>query len=166
MGKNGEIGLNGIIPWDLEADRKRFKYLTIGKNVLMGRKTFDSLPTKLDGRKVFVISKELRTVSSKGDDFSYPIFVNSLEDITAGLGNSETLLVSGGREIYEMTYPLIDDIFLTFIDKAFEADTYYYSMEKLLNDFEIEYERHFDSPFSYSFMRLVRRRNGEAGLGF
>lgn len=151
MAKNSVIGVKGRLPWNLEEDLKRFKYLTMGRSVLMGRETFDSLPVKLGGRKVYVLSKTRRT---EGD---YPIYISCLEDVLADMGDKGQLMIAGGESVYRSTIDLVDEIFLTLVDKDYEGDSHYFSLDELLEDFEIDYEREIENEIPYRFLRLLRK---------
>lgn len=151
MARNSVIGLKGKIPWNLDEDMKRFKYLTMGRSVLMGRETFDSIPVKLDGRKVYVLS---RTRTTEGD---YPVYVESLEEVLGEIGPKAPLMIAGGESVYRSTLDIVDDIYLTILDFDFKGDSHYFTMEELLEDFEIDYEKKIEAEMDYSFMRLVRK---------
>lgn len=154
MAKNSVIGLKGRLPWDLDEDMKRFKYLTMGRAVLMGRETFDSIPLKLEGRRVFVLS---RSRTTEGD---YPLYVRSLDEALHHIGEGSPLMIAGGESVYRSTLDLVDDIYLTLVDYDFKGDSHYSTMEELLRDFELDYEKKMEAEIPYSFMRLVRRDRG------
>ena len=115
IAQNGVIGNNGLIPWHISDDMKRFKALTLGHTVVMGRKTWDSLPRKpLPGRINVVVTRQ-KDWQAEG-----AVVVNSLGQATAG--TSGTVMVIGGAEIYERALPLASRIELTEIHKDFEGD--------------------------------------------
>ena len=112
---NGVIGNNGLIPWHISDDMKRFKALTLGHTVVMGRKTWDSLPRKpLPGRINVVVTRQ-KDWQAEG-----AVVANSLGQATAG--TSGTVMVIGGAEIYERALPLASRIELTEIHKDFDGD--------------------------------------------
>src|SRR4051812_42158281 len=112
---NGVIGSNGAIPWHISEDLKRFKALTLGHTVVMGRKTWDSLPRKpLPGRVNVVVTRQ-RDWQAEG-----AVTAHSLGQATAG--TSGTLMVIGGAEIYERALPLASRIELTEVHRAMEGD--------------------------------------------
>ncbi len=112
---NGVIGQDGAIPWHISEDMKRFKALTLGHTVVMGRKTWDSLPKKpLPGRVNVVVTRQ------KGWQAQGAISASSLGQAT--VGTSGAVMVIGGAEIYERALPLATRIELTEVHKAFEGD--------------------------------------------
>jgi dihydrofolate reductase len=115
IAQNGVIGNNGLIPWHISDDMKRFKALTLGHTVVMGRKTWDSLPRKpLPGRINVVVTRQ-KDWQAEG-----AVVANSLGQATAG--TSGTVMVIGGAEIYERALPLASRIELTEIHKDFDGD--------------------------------------------
>ncbi len=112
---NGVIGKDGAIPWHISEDLKRFKALTLNHTIVMGRKTWDSLPRKpLPGRVNVVVTRQ-KDWSAEG-----AITASSLGRATAG--TSGTVMVIGGAEIYERALPLASRIELTEVHKAFDGD--------------------------------------------
>ena len=112
---NGVIGKDGAIPWHISEDLKRFKALTLGHTVVMGRKTWDSLPRKpLPGRVNVVVTRQLDWQAEGA------VVASSLGQATAG--TSGTVMVIGGAEIYERALPLASRIELTEVHQAFDGD--------------------------------------------
>jgi dihydrofolate reductase len=112
---NGVIGKDGGIPWHISEDMKRFKALTLGHTIVMGRKTWDSLPRKpLPGRVNVVVTRQTDW------QVEGAITASSLGQATAG--TSGTVMVIGGAEIYERALPLASRIELTEVHKAFDGD--------------------------------------------
>ena len=130
---NGCIGNNGEIPWHLPADLKRFKELTSGGVVVMGRKTFESLNCKpLPNRVNIVITKDPNfQIENKGkgvifyNEISFAIQKAKYEASVLGL---KEVWIIGGQSIYEQTMPYVDRIELTWISDKFKGDTYYPSL--------------------------------------
>jgi dihydrofolate reductase len=115
IAQNGVIGKKGAIPWHISDDMKRFKALTIGHTVVMGRKTWDSLPRKpLPGRINVVVTRQ------NGWQAEGAVVASSLGQATSG--TSGTVMVIGGAEIYERALPLASRIELTEVHKDFEGD--------------------------------------------
>ena len=116
---NGVIGKDGAIPWRIPEDMKRFKALTMGHTIVMGRKTWDSLPKKpLPGRVNVVVTRQ---ADWKADG---AITAGSLGQATAG--TSGTVMVIGGGEIYERALPLASRIELTEVHRAFDGDALFH----------------------------------------
>jgi dihydrofolate reductase len=112
---NGVIGKDGGIPWRIPEDMKRFKAITMGHTVVMGRKTWDSLPKKpLPGRVDVVVTRQ-RDWRAEG-----AVTAGSLGQATAG--TSGAVMVIGGAEIYERALPLASRIELTEVHRAFAGD--------------------------------------------
>ncbi|WP_439569534.1 dihydrofolate reductase [Sphingopyxis sp.] len=103
---NGVIGADGKMPWHLPADLRRFKRLTTGRPMIMGRKTFDSLPAVLEGRRHIVLTRD----ADWQDEGAEP--VASVEEALK-LANAPHVMVIGGAEIYRLFLPLADRIELT-----------------------------------------------------
>jgi dihydrofolate reductase len=112
---NGVIGKDGGIPWHISEDMKRFKTLTMGHTIVMGRKTWDSLPKKpLPGRVNVVVTRQ-KDWQAEG-----AVAASSLGQATSG--TSGTVMVIGGAEIYEHALPLASRIELTEVHKQFDGD--------------------------------------------
>jgi dihydrofolate reductase len=115
IARNGVIGNNGLIPWHISDDMKRFKALTLGHTVVMGRKTWDSLPKKpLPGRVNVVVTRQ-KDWQAEG-----AVVAHSLNEAMAGA--SGAVMVIGGAEIYQRALPLATRIELTEIHQDVEGD--------------------------------------------
>lgn len=114
--RNGVIGRDGDLPWRIPADLKHFKALTQGAPMLMGRKTFESLPGLLPGRRHIVLTRD-RAWQAEGAEV-----VHSVEEAIAAAGE-ERLSVVGGSKIYALMLSHADRIELTEVDDAPEGDT-------------------------------------------
>lgn len=121
MGRNRAIGRGGSLPWRLPEDMAHFKSLTMGHPVIMGRKTWESLPKRpLPGRKNIVISRS-PFYEAQGADV-YP----TIEDAIAACPPSETPVIIGGAQIYSAAFPLYSKIVVTEIDTEIpDADTFF-----------------------------------------
>ncbi len=114
---NGVIGRGGELPWHLPSDLKRFKELTIGHAVIMGRRTYESLPAKvrpLPGRLNVVVSAS----GNVGGDGA--VVASSLEEAVSVAGNDA--FVIGGAQIYQQALPLADAVELTLVEDAIDGD--------------------------------------------
>ena len=114
---NGVIGKDGGLPWHISADLKRFKALTMGTVLVMGRKTFDSLPKVLPGRRHILITRD-RSWRADGVEVAH-----SLEQALAMAG-AEPVSVIGGADIFALFLPLADRIELTEVLADFAGDTF------------------------------------------
>ena len=109
MAQNGVIGRDNSLPWRLPEDLKRFRTFTLGKPILMGRKTFESLGRPLPGRTNLVLTRD-RSWFAHG-----VIVVHSVEEALAQAGSSEELVAIGGAEIYRLVLPFARRIYLTHV---------------------------------------------------
>jgi len=117
VARNGVIGRDNGLIWRLRSDLRRFKALTLGKPVLMGRKTFDSIGRPLPGRRILVLTRDTA--------FAVP-GVEAVHDwalALAAAAEAGELMVAGGAEIYRLALPQADRIHLTEVDLAPEGDT-------------------------------------------
>ena len=118
VAETGVIGKDGGIPWHISEDMKRFKALTMGHTVVMGRKTWDSLPRKpLPGRVNVVVTRR-KDWQAEGATTA-----SSLGQATSG--TSGAVMVIGGAEIYERALPLATRIELTEVHRAFDGDAHF-----------------------------------------
>lgn len=113
---NRVIGDRGGIPWDIPADRHRFRALTMGHPVIMGRKTFESIGHPLAGRRTIVVTRQL-DFRADGCEVSH-----SLPEALDLCGEADDLFVAGGGELYRQALPLADRLFLTLVDVETPGD--------------------------------------------
>ncbi len=113
---NGVIGRGGKLPWHIPADLKRFKAVTMGSAMVMGRKTFESLPGVLPGRRHIVLTRD-RFWSADGAEVAHTV------DEALQRAQPERVSVIGGAEIFELFLPLAERIELTEVLEEFEGDT-------------------------------------------
>jgi dihydrofolate reductase len=120
MAENGVIGKDGAIPWRIAEDMKRFKSLTLGKPVVMGRKTWDSLPRK-------PLPDRLNIVVTRQPDWSADgaVTARSFDDALDKAQNAADVMVIGGGEIYRVSLAKADRIELTQVHRAFDGDAYF-----------------------------------------
>ncbi len=121
VARNGVIGKDNALPWHLPADLRHFKALTSGHTVIMGRKTWESLPEKfrpLPGRQNIVVTRNAGYAASGAS------VVTSLADAVAAASDSEAFVI-GGAELYVAALPLADRLQLTEIDADYEGDTWF-----------------------------------------
>lgn len=117
MAQNRTIGRDGTMPWQLPADLQRFRRLTMGQTLLMGRKTYQSIGRQLPGRETIVVSRN-RTFSAPGCQV-----VGSLAEGIA-VARSAQLFICGGEEIYRQALPQVERIYLTELLREVEGDTF------------------------------------------
>ena len=154
VARGGVIGRDSGIPWRLPEDMRRFRTLTMGHPVVMGRRTWESLPDQfrpLPGRGNVVVTRN-SDWSAQGADRA-----GSIEDALRLLEGEATVFVIGGGEIYAAALPSADELLLTEIDAEIEGDTYFPDWDP--DDFEeVARERHVSSDgVGYSFVTYERR---------
>ncbi len=115
--ENGVIGRDNALPWRISADLKRFKALTMGKPMIMGRKTFDSLGKPLPGRRHIVLTRDAAWHAEGAEP------VRTAEEALAAAGPGEVAVI-GGAEIFALFLPLADRVELTEVHGAFAGDTH------------------------------------------
>ena len=136
IGNNRVIGINGALPWHIADDLKRFKRLTTGHAVLMGRKTYESIGKPLVNRRnVVITAKQIPGVETYA----------SVEAALTALANQEKVFVIGGGQIYAQLLEKADQLHLTFVDREIEGDTLFPPYESLLeNKFRLTYKEEHD----------------------
>lgn len=146
--RNGVIGKGGTIPWRLPEDMKRFKTLTLGHTVVMGRKTWDSLPPKnrpLPGRRNIVVTR----------DPNWGAEGAKATTLEAALQGADDIFVIGGGEIYRAALPLADRIELTEVHRDFEGDAVFAFDRARWREVARE-DRQTADGLAYSFVTLER----------
>ena len=157
MAQNGVIGRDNALPWRLPADLKRFKAFTLGKIVLMGRKTFESIGRPLHGRDNLVLTRDRRWWASG------VIVVHSVEQALAQAGANE-LVAIGGAQIYRLLMPFARRIYLTHVHADVPGDTFFPDFDPTQWD-DVECRMHpADEEHAYpvTFVTLERRNAPEA----
>lgn len=119
VANNGVIGRNGRLPWHLSADFKHFKEVTMGKPLIMGRKTHESLGIALPGRKNIIVTR------SKNFTAQGCTVVQSLDQALLEAGEADEMMVIGGSSVYEQLLPRTNRIYLTEVNADLEGDVYF-----------------------------------------
>ena len=150
--KNGVIGLDGDLPWHLSSDLKHFKEITMGKPLIMGRKTHESIGRPLPGRKNIVLtySKEFKAEGCE--------VVHSLNDAFKAAGDVNEVMIMGGSGIYDQSLTRADRLYLTEVHADVKGDVYFPEFDKG-EWVEREREEHFAddrNDFDYSFVVMER----------
>lgn len=157
LAQNNAIGINNKMPWHLPADLRYFKAVTLGKPVVMGRKTFDSLGRPLPGRSNIVITRD-RHYRAEGIQV-----VHSLEQALSlaghiAQGQAEEVMVIGGAEIYRQALLVAQRLYLTRVAKHFAGDAFFPELEPQAWRLVSREDHLADSgqPLAYSFQVLER----------
>ncbi len=155
--RNGVIGKAGGLPWRLRDDLRLFRRLTMGQTLLMGRKTYQSLPGPLAGRRLWVLTRQPDFTSAHARAFS------SLDEAlqAARQAGLPALYVIGGGELYRQTLPLADELMISKVLAAVSGDTYFppYDPTAWLLRFERYYPARARNPLPFVFRRYIRRHH-------
>jgi dihydrofolate reductase len=145
IGKNRVIGKDGKLPWHIAEDLKRFKRLTVGHTVLMGRKTWESLGKLLPNRRNIVIT------SSPINDVECYTAINAALD---ALKDQERVFVIGGAQVYAALFDRADELYLTFVDQEIEGSAYFPPFEDAIQRYFKVITR--ENHAGYEFVDYVR----------
>ena len=150
---NNVIGFNNKLIWNIPNDLKRFKELTLGHSVIMGRKTFESLPNPLPKRRNIIITKN-KDYSRNGIEVT-----SNIEDAIDLCKSDSQPFIIGGGEIYSQTIEIVDKIELTRVYKEYQGDAFFPDIP--LDKFELANELvnylDDDSSTKYSFLTYIRK---------
>ncbi len=154
-GENNELGKNNDLVWHLPNDFRRFKQLTTGHYIIMGRKTFESFPKLLPNRTHIIISRN-ENYSKEG-----VTVVRSLEEAIRQVPIEESLYIIGGGEIYSLGMNIAHKIELTRVHATFEADTFFPEIpteewELVSSEHHPKDDRH---EFAFTYETWIRRDN-------
>ena len=148
LDRNRVIGRDGKLPWHISEDLKRFKRLTKGHVVLMGRKTYESLGKPLPDRRNIVLSS--RAIP---DVESY----RSLAEALRALKDENTVFIIGGGEVFRQALPIVDGLHLTIVDGKHEGDTFFPEYEHLIGTTFVITGKEDHEGYSFvDYMRLGR----------
>ena len=152
IGKNNALGKNNQLIWHLPADLKRFKKVTSGHHVIMGRKTFESLGKPLPNRTTIIISRD------KNYHVDGCITVNSLTEAIKAAQNDENPYILGGAEIYKQSMDVVDILDLTLVHHAFDADVFFPEIDKNIwkETFREDHLKDEKNKFNFSFTKYER----------
>lgn len=138
---NNVIGAQEGLPWNEPEDLKSFMRLTMGASILMGRQTWDTLQNPLPGRKNIVLSR-----NTSLEVPSEVILAPNLSELFHMLPDESELFIIGGSQIYELSFPLLDKIYLTLIKLVCKGNVYFNALEKLnAQEWQLE-KQHILSP--------------------
>lgn len=154
VAENYALGKNNDLLWHLPLDFKRFKEITSGHHIIMGRKTFESFPRPLPNRTHVIITRQ--------KDYTHEecIVVQDLEQAIAICPKNEDLFIIGGGEIYAQSIHLADQLDITRVHHSFDADVYFPEIDPKVweltsETFNPKDEKHF---FDYTFQKYTRKK--------
>ena len=144
--KNRVIGYENQMPWHLPGDLQYFKKVTMGKPVIMGRKTFESIGRPLPGRRNIIITRN-PAYSAEGIEV-----VSSVDEALALVSDVEEIMIIGGEQIFTQCLPFADRLYITLIHHEFVGDTYFPAYEgwKLVSS-----EAELTAPEGYTYQYCV-----------
>jgi dihydrofolate reductase len=153
VGENNALGKNNDLLWHLPNDFKRFKALTSGHYIIMGRKTFESFPKPLPNRTHIIITRQ----NYKAPDGC--IVVSSLEKAIEITPKNENVYIIGGGEIYKQSITIADKIELTKVHSSFEADTFFpeIDLDKWKLTFEEFHTKDEKHQYDFTFQTFVKK---------
>ena len=159
MSENRVIGRAGTLPWHLSADLKRFKKLTMGHAIVMGRKTYESIGRPLPGRASIVLSRDPEYVIAGTD------VVENLEQALAKTKEEEVFVI-GGAQLYEIALPLAERLYLTEVGTTIDGDVFFptcdWSQWELVESLPLQIDEKSGLPYCF---KTYHRTKIAAGRG-
>ncbi len=153
VAENNALGKDNQLLWHLPDDFKRFKTLTSGHYIIMGRKTFESFPKLLPNRTHVIITRQ-KDYQPEGC-----IIVNSLEKAIEACPTNEAIYIIGGGEIYKQSIAIADKVDVTRVHHTFEADTFFPEID--LNKWQLDFEEFHPKDerhaFDFTFQTFLRK---------
>ena len=145
--KNRVIGNEGVIPWRIKDEQKRFRELTVGNVVVMGRRSYEEIGKPLPGRMTVVISATKRFEADNCTTAA------SLREALELAGNRD-VYISGGARLYREALPLVDKMYITEIDLDVKGDTFFPEFNE--NDFTKTLEKRVEGEIPYTYVTYTR----------
>lgn len=154
VAENNALGKNNDLLWHLPNDFKRFKEITSGHYIIMGRKTFESFPKPLPNRTHVIITRQ--------KDFKQEgcIVVSTIEKAIEACPKNEAIYIIGGGEIYSQSIPFADQLDITRVHHSFDADVYFPEIDPKIWELTSETPNSKDEKhlFDYTFQTFVRKK--------
>lgn len=153
MSENRVIGQDKKMPWHLPADLRHFKEVTMGKPILMGRTTHESIGTVLPGRCNIVITRD-PTYQAPGC-----VVVYTIEDALFAASYSQEIFVIGGEKLYRTMLPRAHRLYLTLVHQQFEGDTFFpeVNFSDWIEATRVDHQPDDKNPYAYSFLTLNKK---------
>ena len=146
--KNRVIGNKGCIPWRIKGEQLRFKELTTGNVVIMGRRSYEEIGRPLPNRTTIVVS------NTKNFDCENCMTAKSLTEAIEMAGD-KNIYISGGARLYEEALPLVEKMYITEIDREIEGDTYFPAFDEAA--FTKEVNQRFEGEIPYTYVTYTRK---------
>lgn len=151
IAQNYAIGMNNDLLWHISDDLKRFKKLTLGHTVVMGKRTYYSLPFRpLKNRTNIVIT------DIEGEKIDGCVMAYSIDDAIDKMDSDKENFIIGGGSVYRQFLPLAQKLYLTIVHKDFEADTFFPEIDFSQYE-ELFREKNVNEEFEYTFLDLTRK---------
>ena len=151
MGRNRVIGNENKLIWNVPEDMKRFRELTKGKPIIMGRKTFESIGKPLPNRINIIITRDLEFKATGC------VVVHSPKEALSSAKDANETMIIGGAKVYEQFLPMADKIYLTVIDEDFQGDAHFPHFSK--NDWmEVKKESLSNGKYNFDFVDYERKQ--------
>ena len=153
MARNRTIGVNNTLPWRCPEDLKRFKSLTMGQHMIMGRKTFDSIGKPLPGRITVVVTRN-ENLHIEGC-----VMAHSLENAIGACAADKEIFIVGGAELYALSLPLADRLYITHVQKNVTGDAHFPEFDQAEWQ-ELTREKRtqeIPAPLEYNFVTYQRK---------
>jgi len=157
VAKNNVIGKDNKLIWHLPEDLKRFKNITTGKVIIMGRKTFESLGRVLPNRKHVILCNDME-MNIENENVE---ILDSIEKLDKYINSDEECFVIGGATIYKILMPYVEKLYITEIKQEIEGDVYFPEIDKNIWK-EISREKGItneENPYDYEYVTYVRDNN-------
>jgi dihydrofolate reductase (trimethoprim resistance protein) len=149
MSKNNVIGKDGIIPWKIKGEQKRFKELTTGKTIIMGRRSYQEIGSPLPNRKTIIISTTENIVADNCKTAK-----SLIEALELAKGEDE-VFIAGGGQVYKDALPYSDKIYITVIDKIIDGNIYFPKIDE--DNFIKTYEERIEGEIPYTYYTYERK---------
>jgi len=155
VSENGVIGVNNELPWYLPQDLKNFRSITMGKSIIMGRKTYESLGKPLPGRKNIVLTRD-KELNLKGCSV-FSALDDALASIDSSFNQSEVIII-GGASVFQQTLPRISRLYLTLILRKYHGDTFFPEYDE--SEWDVVENQYFPAkettpPFSFRILDRI-----------
>lgn len=152
MDKNRVIGRGDDLPWHISEDLKHFKKITMGKPIIMGRKTHESIGRPLPGRENIILTRDV-SYTAEGCTV-----LHSIEEVFEHCKNIEEVMITGGAEIYKLALGQASSLYLTEVHTEIEGDTYFpeFNRSEWEEASREDYKADEKNEFDYSFVLLKR----------
>ncbi|MGE0131361.1 MAG: dihydrofolate reductase [Blastocatellales bacterium] len=159
MDRKRGIGVDNKLPWRLSADLKKFRELTMGHHIVVGRKTFESIGKPLPGRRMIIVTRD-RTYKIEGCDVVHS--VKEAIGMARGRGESEAF-ICGGAEIYAQTIGIADRMYLTFVDAEVSADVFFPGFDESawVEKERLSYPADENNQYTFTFKLLTRKETAK-----